>query len=251
MVDVHNGQTTQRATVQKVNVKLPIRLVLYGGARSLGDNGAFYNASKNVVADYKNDLPVKSYFISKGMLQLIEYINSQPENTVQSLDIFGHGSELGLYSVINASMSKSMTYEYAQDNNLVSNIYRNSSTKFSEYRLFGGGNWSNCPVLSDINFKVFTNESKVEIHGCNTAIDGETDSFCSLISVALYKAGKTKAISIGHTDFTNPNRGGTTDISKQDYRHGQRAIFRNGKLLYKTRAEGRISPSLIKKLLGG
>lgn len=250
MVDVHNGQTTQRATVQKVNVKLPIRLVLYGGARSLGDNGAFYNASKNVIADYKNDLPVKSYFISKGMLQLVEYIDAQPVNTVQSLDIFGHGSQSALYSVIGASMNKSMRYEHAQDNNLVSNIYLDSSTKFSKYSLFGGANWSNCPILSDINFNVFTNESKIEIHGCNTAIDGDEDSFSAVLSSHLFKAGKKKSIVIGHTDFTTPNRGNTKEITKQDYRHGQRAIFYNGKLRYKTRAEGRISVSLIKKIMG-
>lgn len=250
MVDLHSGKTVQGGTVQKVNVKLPIRLVLYGGARILGDNGSFYNASKNVIADYKNDLPVKSYFISKGMLQLVEHINSQPTNTIQSLDIFCHGSELGLYSVIDASMSKSMTYEYGQENNLASNIYRNSYTKLSQYELFGGANWSNCPILSDINFNVFTNESKIEIHGCNTAIDGDEDSFSALISLHLFRSGKTKSVVIGHTDYTVPNRGGTKEISEQDYRHGQRAIFHNGKLRFKTRAEGRIATSLIKKIVG-
>ena len=106
------------------------------------------------------------------------------------------------------------------------------------------------PVLSDINFNVFTNESKIEIHGCNTAIDGDEDSFSAVLSSHLFKAGKKKSIVIGHTDFTTPNRGNTTEITKQDYRHGQRAIFYNGKLRYKTRAEGRISVSLIKKIVG-
>ena len=64
----------------------------------------FFHASKNVIADYKNDLPVKSYFISKGMKQFIDLINDQPENSVQSLDVFAHGSDLGLYSVIGASL---------------------------------------------------------------------------------------------------------------------------------------------------
>ena len=138
MVDTYQTKTTKIAKVEVVKLKSPIRLVLYGGARSLGDNGAFFHASKNVIADYKNDLPVKSYFISKGMKQFIDLINDQPENSVQSLDVFAHGSDLGLYSVIGASLKKSMTFEYSQSNNLSSNLYRNRSTKFDQYQFFGG-----------------------------------------------------------------------------------------------------------------
>ena len=138
MVDTYQTTTTKTAKVEVVKLKSPIRLVLYGGARSLGDNGAFFHASKNVVADYKNDLPVKSYFISKGMKQFIDLINDQPENSVQSLDVFAHGSDLGLYSVISASLKKSMTFEYSQSNNLSSNLYRNRSTKFDQYQFLVG-----------------------------------------------------------------------------------------------------------------
>ena len=111
MVDRHQTTTTQSKKVEVVKLKSPIRLVLYGGARSIGDNGAFFHASKNVISDYKNDLPIKSYFISGGIKQFIELINSQPANSVQSLDIFGHGSEKGFYTVIGASMSKNLTSE--------------------------------------------------------------------------------------------------------------------------------------------
>ena len=58
------------------------------------------------------------------MKQFIDLINDQPENSVQSLDVFAHGSDLGLYSVIGASLKKSMTFEYSQSNNLSSNLYR-------------------------------------------------------------------------------------------------------------------------------
>ena len=57
-------------------------------------------------------------------------------------------------------------------------------------------------------------------------------------------------MKIGHPDFTNPNRGGTKEIAKQDYRHEERVIYNNGKVIAKTRMEGRISPSFIKKALG-
>ena len=60
MVDRHQTTTTQSKKVEVVKLKSPIRLVLYGGARSIGDNGAFFHASKNVISDYKNDLLMKN-----------------------------------------------------------------------------------------------------------------------------------------------------------------------------------------------
>ena len=42
MVDTYQTKTTKIAKVEVVKLKSPIRLVLYGGARSLGDNGAFF-----------------------------------------------------------------------------------------------------------------------------------------------------------------------------------------------------------------
>lgn len=251
MVDRHQTTTTKTAKVEIVKLKSATRLVLYGGAKSLGDNGAFFHASKNVIADYKNDLPVKSYFISKGMKQFVDLINAQPENSIQSLDTFGHGSDLGLYSVIGASLQKSLTADEIYSQNLASNLYRNWSTKKDQWRLFGSSNWKNLFDISDINFRVFTNESKIEIHGCNSAFDGEPDTLAALISIALFKAGKKRSVVIGHTDFASPNRGGTKDISKQDYRHETRVIFNNGKVIAKTRKEGRLSAEFIKKALGG
>ena len=66
---------------------------------------------------------------------------------------------------------------------------------------FGGANWRNSFIISDINFKVFTNESKIEIHGCNTAFDGELDTLSSLISLALFKAGKKEALLLDMQTF--------------------------------------------------
>ena len=84
-------------------------------------------------------------------------------------------------------------------------------------------------IISDINFKVFTNESKIEIHGCNTAFDGELDTLSSLIIISFIQSRKKRSVVIGHADFSSPNRGGTKDISKQDYRHETRIIYNNGK----------------------
>ncbi|WEI21609.1 hypothetical protein PYR74_16550 [Acinetobacter bereziniae] len=197
MVDIYRGQTKQNAKVEQIKIKLPVRLIIYGGARSASDNSAFLHASKNVIKDYRNDLPIKSYFMSQGIKQLINAVNQETENSVQSLDIFSHGSELGLYTVIGASLKNFITHEYAQVNNLASNLYRNRLTKINQYEIFGGANWRNSFVISEINFKVFTIESKIEIHGCHSAFDGESDTLCALMSKALYQVGKKEVSSSG------------------------------------------------------
>lgn len=250
MVKVRLRPMTENVHIEVVKIRVPIRLIVHGGARSLGDNGAFFNAANNVVKDYKNDLPVKSYFMSKGIKQLIDAINIQAENSVQSLDIFCHGSEVGLYTVIGASLERSLTEKNVDAQNLESNLYINIMTKANRWRPFGSNNWTNSYTLSDINFKAFTNESKIEIHGCHTALDGDSDTLCALLSIALFKVGKKRSIVIGHSDYANPNRGGTKEIAKQDYRHEERVIYNNGKVIAKTRIEGRISSSFIKKALG-
>lgn len=237
--------------VQIAALNSPKRLVIYGGARALGDNGAFLHASKNVIKDYKNDLPIKSVFMKSGIKQLIEALEEQSENTVQSLDIFCHGSQLGLYTVMKASLDHSLTAEFVHDENLASNIYRDWNTKQDQWRLFGSSDWSNLYTISDLNLKAFTNESKIEIHGCNTARNGDTNTFSALLSKALYKEGKKRSVVIGHADYTNPNIGGTKEISKQDYRHGLRIIYNNGKVIAETKVSGRISANFVKNALGG
>ncbi|ATZ64623.1 hypothetical protein [Acinetobacter bereziniae] len=251
MVDIYRGQTKQNAKVEQIKIKLPVRLIIYGGAKSASDNSAFLHASKNVIKDYRNDLPIKSYFMSQGIKQLINAINKEAENSVQSLDIFSHGSEEGLYTVLGASVIESITESDVKNKNLASNIYRNYMTKYYRWTLFGESNLNNLYVISNINFKKFTIESKIEIHGCHSAFDGERDTLCALMSKALYQAGKKRSVVIGHADFATPNRGGTKVISQQDYRHEERVIYNNGNVIARTRAEGRISSSFIKKALGG
>lgn len=44
MVDIYRGQTKQNAKVEQIKIKLPVRLIIYGGARSASDNSAFLHA---------------------------------------------------------------------------------------------------------------------------------------------------------------------------------------------------------------
>ena len=121
MVDTYQTTTTKTAKVEVVKLKSFVRVVIYGGAVKASDNSAFKFASKNVVADYKNDLPVKNYFILNGANTVISVLETQQENSVQSLDLFCHGDPEGVYFIIGASLDKNV--ENPIKNQLASNIY--------------------------------------------------------------------------------------------------------------------------------
>ena len=108
MVDTYQTTTTKTAKVEVVKLKSFVRVVIYGGAVKASDNSAFKFASKNVVADYKNDLPVKNYFILNGANTVISVLETQQENSVQSLDLFCHGDPNAVYFVIGASLEKNV-----------------------------------------------------------------------------------------------------------------------------------------------
>ncbi|MFD2709685.1 hypothetical protein ACFSX8_12555 [Acinetobacter gyllenbergii] len=63
-------------------------------------------------------------------------------------------------------------------------------------------------------------------------------------------SGKYKSVVIGHASKANPNIDGTTSIKEQDYRHGIRIIFHNGKAIKKVTSSGRISADIIRSALG-
>lgn len=46
MVDIYRGQTKQNAKVEQIKIKLPVRLIIYGGAKSVSDNSAFFACFK-------------------------------------------------------------------------------------------------------------------------------------------------------------------------------------------------------------
>ena len=121
MVDTHQTKTTKTAKVEIVKLKSFVRLVIYGGAVKASDNSAFKFASKNVVKDYKNDLPVKNFFILNGANTVISVLETQLENSVQSLDLFCHGDPNGVYFMIGASLDKNI--ENKEKNPIASNIY--------------------------------------------------------------------------------------------------------------------------------
>ncbi|SPL69730.1 hypothetical protein [Acinetobacter stercoris] len=243
----YSTTTKQNHKIEQVNMSLAVRLIIFGGAVKASDNSAFKFASKNVIADYKNDLPIKDYLIINGANTVVSVLETQKENTVQSLDLFCHGDPNGIYFVIGSSLEKNV--ENKERKPIASNIYRYRRTVYTEGIFDPAKRLKNQFCIAELNLKAFTNESKIEIHGCNTG-RGD-DCFASELSKQLYDAGKVKSVVIGHASKANPNIGGTTSVTKQDYRHGTRIIYHNGKALKTVTSSGRISANIIKAAIGG
>jgi hypothetical protein len=143
----------------------------------------------------------------------------------------------------NSSLEKTIA-----DTNLESNNLYSSSTA-QAFQSWGGGKETGS--ISSIDFNKFTNDAKIEIHGCKSAAGTILiDNLGINLSEALYKAGKTNAVVVAHLDQANPNIDGSkTTVKGQDYRHGTRIVYHNGKELFRTNEKGRIKSSTIQKHL--
>jgi hypothetical protein len=95
--------------------------------------------------------------------------------------------------------------------------------------------------LDDIDFSIFTNDAVIEFHGCNTAGHPDYgnwndtsvwlykfDNIAYWASIALYQAGKKKAVAIGH--YAGSTSGDATWVTN-DFRTEKRVIYHNGQIL--------------------
>ncbi len=73
-----------------------------------------------------------------------------------------------------------------------------------------------------------------------TGVANAFNSFAASMSEKLFDAGKEDAVVIGHLEKANPsiNGEGKTKASKQDYRHGSRAVFWHGEMILQTDKKG-------------
>lgn len=247
-----NGDTSFQDVTLQVTSKKYKRLLLYGGAKKAADNSAFYYASLNVMKDYGKDGVIirKAVDTAKKIIDLIE---EQEDNSIQSLDIFCHGSQVGLYFIKGASIYKDITSEEVEKQKLNSPLAIGSFNNIFNRNLSGEDR-----LISDINYNKFTYSAKIEIHGCNTgaSIDWFSiiNNICQDLSENLYDAGKENTVVIGHSTEANPNLPTTkrkkneTDkewnkrkIEEQDYRHGERKVYNNGRVILTTKEQGRIT----------
>lgn len=206
--------------------KRKVRLLLWGGAYKTNDNFTFDWAVRRVVKDYKaNDGNKYEVIVKKigSADDLLAVLNSQEDNSIRSVDLFTHGGPDHFYMVSvrsdrDGGLNNFRWYRYA---------FHNES--------FSRGD------LKKIQFSKFSENAKVEIHGCKTASNPkDEDNIAADFSKRLYEAGKTKSAVIGHTTNATPafNGEGKTADAEQDYRHDERAIFKNGRLVTLTKKKG-------------
>ena len=139
------------------------RMIFYGG--SVKHDNTFENASKRTNADYvegeraaKEDI----HLITTAK-SVVEKINEQKANSVQSIDFFNHSGRNALY--------------FKEG---VNDLYRSKKDR-RKYQLLN----HESALIDDIDFQVFTNAAKIEFHGCNTGsfISGQKmDPFAQIFS---------------------------------------------------------------------
>lgn len=224
-----------KGSVAPVPHKRKVRLLLWGGAYSTSDNFTFDWAVRNVTKDYREGDKNKYEIVSKKIGsadELIAIINGQEADSIRSIDLFTHGGPGNFYMVsvrsdTDGGLNKFRWYRY---------VFHNESFSRSD--------------LQKLKWDRFADNAKVEFHGCKTAENPrDEDNIAADFSKRLYDAGKTKSAVIGHIINATPsiNGEGKTDSKAQDYRHGPRAIFKNGKLTSQTSQKGAIDEGALEK----
>lgn len=217
-------------------------LIWYGGSamvdehgkpwqKGSAENGAFQAAAQNLATALKGKSGVHTFKISNAA-GIVTELNKQKAGTIQSVDILSHGSPVSLNfyprRFINSgfvtSESVRMAYELWM------------SQKYDTDYKFGLG----YRYVSSIDFDTFAEDAIWELHGCLSAYDLPIlDNLVGLLSEKLFDSGKTKAVAIGHLSRSHPMiNGPKTKIKEQDYRHGKRAVYHNGKVLFTTSKSG-------------
>lgn len=238
-----------KGSVASVPYKRKVRLLLWGGAATPGDNSAFEFAKANVVRDYKKADGGNFSIVEKRILvaqDIVAQINVQADDSIRSLDIWTHGGPHTLY-MTTADPPPPKTSSWVTRNLYELNKWgaHNSSLYRSRAKLIlNAAGWTTgSALITSVNFAKFTKNAKVELHGCRTAdTESDGDNIAADLSLRLYEAGKTSSVVLGHADKANPNiRGGGEGLSEQDYRHGQRVMFSNGKVVTVIKQNGHIA----------
>ncbi len=218
-----------------------VRLIFYGGARTSSDNSTFNYAAQNINASYGG--VAKTYYAQSAQ-SVIDNINSQGSGSIQSIDFVTHGSQYALYMVQNGETGASGEQSDIPSDQVESNNLYASKT-VDLFQNWGGGDESG--TINSINYSKFTNDARIELHGCNGAAGTVlVDNMATNLSQNLYGAGKTNAVVVAHGTKANPNiNGDKTTVKGQDYRHGTRVVYHNGSVLFSTQAKGHISQKTI------
>ena len=228
------------------------RLIFYGGARERNNDGkrrrigeshnwAFYYAAKNVAKDYRDFTATGEVVKIDCADSIVKKIGAQKAESIVSLDILSHGTPYTL----NFSVADDRNCGFATNW-----LIKSGANVIGQFRDDLNAFDGRSKYFSDIDFSKFAKAARVQFHGCSIAgEDGlsiASDNIAEEFSKLLYKASKTGAHVIGHTTKSNPNiKGKHTKDADQDYRHGSRVVYRNGKIVLKTKKKGFLKDSEI------
>jgi hypothetical protein len=230
-----------------------VRLIFIAKCFTAAENSAFRYAAANLVADYARDTLsrqiIKRIYFDNAR-QIVDSINSQ-RLVIRSVDFLSHSrtDRIGAIATRGGIQYRTSLFESRQ--------------RMEEARVLAdaeGGdlhNGSRMAYIEEIDFSRFSYDAVIEIHGCHggTEVDSLPGGICRRLSLALYMSGKQLAVAIGHVTRANPNlsrtRTGTAAVSAstgvfresvlaQDYRHGLRMIYFNGRTILATRHTGAV-----------
>jgi len=161
-----DAEIAQRARAAQAHL---VRLVLWGGSSTPGDNSAFEFAARNVSADYtraKGKFALVQQRI-KVAQDIVTVVKKQAINSIRSLGIFTHGGPQALY----------LTTADANSGSIARYVLHNSSLYRGRARMYlNAAGWTDGSALvGDSHFTKFTANAKIELHGCRTA-EGDSAS---------------------------------------------------------------------------
>jgi len=236
-----------------------VRLIFIAKCFTSAENSAFRFAAANLVADYERDSGCRAFvkrIYFDNARQIVDSINHQ-RLVIKSVDFLSHSRD----DRIGAEMTRGAVQ------------YRTSlfvsRERLEEARVLtdaAGGDLRNSPRMAsieEIDFSHFSYDAVIEIHGCHAGagIDSLPANICKRLSRALYMSGKRLAVVIGHGTRANPNEargagmhsgvaaaagpGFKESVLAQDYRHGLRLVYFNGRAILSTRTPGAIASGAI------
>ena len=248
------------ASAARADTTAYVRLIFIANCFTAAENSAFKYAAANLVAGYQRDSlsrqVIKRIYFDNAR-QIVDSINRQ-RLVIRSVDFLSHSRD----DRIGATMTRGgMQYR--------TSLFE-SKDRMEESRVLAdaeGGdlhNSSRMASIEEIDFSHFSYDAVVEVHGCHagTGVDSLPANICRRLSLALYMSGKQLAVVIGHGTRANPNlktassRSGVAaspapaggfreSVLAQDYRHGLRMVYFNGRSILATRVSGAIPQAAI------
>jgi hypothetical protein len=202
----------------------------------------------------------------KNGREIIDALNKNASNSLQRLDILGHGGHSGIFfsweflndiPYDNPIIQEGQNLLTSGARNRKANFYANSLEKDKDAsRLYPIS--PNAGSADEVQYSIFKSNAIIEFHACHTAgyppEHGKGDQTLNCISYwcskYLFAAGNLFATAIGHYGGAGPGKA----LLLEDYRSETRVVYWNGEIILKTQQKGdlwdTIQSILLKRIFG-